>query len=747
MSGKTTKKEELAKIDVRILRSIFWKDGFGIFEVELLDSKKETADTWISNTDTSIIKGNFDRQYHYGEEYWMFGTEVTHPKYGLQYDVKFVQAKFDTPERIKSFMYTMVAPAIADQLLKKYEGQDIMQLILDNQVDYSDIKGMGDYRFNALREKVIENQEMKDLIIGLSQYGITPNQMKKIAMKFGARAIQAIEENPYVLCKIHGIGFMKADEVAKTMGFATDSPFRIREAIRYVLIEAQGEGNSWLSVREVTMKTMELLGLRADYIEPEFEQIEDVVVHNNRVAMLNVYNAEKYVAERLVEINKKVNQKLKNFDMDAFIVSMEENRELLPNGFTDEQKSLFYNLKKFGVNFLIGYAGTGKSFMIQFVLKILDKLHMSCLLCAPTGKASAVLKAYTNRDTSTIHRAFKIFGKDDGDPGEAKTGVYDDVVEFDESSMNGIITLAMALKGIKNNDAILLFSGDDFQLLSVEVGNFLHDSIKSGIFGITKLTKVFRQKDGGILDAATKVRLGERFVENGFNSKREYGKDMLLHCCDPEHTDKGVLFYYKKALNDGYSPEDILVLSPTKKGPKGTKALNNTIQELVNSQDGFKKEVALGKETIFREGDRVINIQNNYKALNVFEEETTIFNGDMGVIEQIDTESRKVIINYEGDAGRVITPFDSMNTVIHAWAMTIHKSQGSSAKVVILLVDYSHQFQLNANLIYTGITRTKEFLYLLGQSDIINRSMKKNLSVERNSFLYDFLLEESQRVA
>jgi RecD/TraA family predicted helicase len=747
VSGKTTKKDDLVKLDTQVIRYVWGKDDFAIYEVELLDSKNDKASSWISNTETVYIKGNFDRKFHYGESYIMYGTEVTHPKYGLQYDVKFVQAKFDTPERIKSFIYTMVAPAIADQLLKKYEGQDVMQLIIDNQVDYSDIKGMGDYRFNALREKVIENQEMKDLIIGLSQYGITPNQMKKIAMKFGARAIQAIEENPYVLCKIHGIGFMKADEVAKTMGFATDSPFRVREAIRYVLIESQGEGNSWLSMREVTQKTMELLGLRADYIEPEFENIEDVVVYDNRVAMLNVYNAEKYVAERLVEMNKKVNQKLKNFDMDAFIISMEEDKTLLPYGFTDEQKSFFYNVKNHGVNFLIGNAGCGKTFMMQFLLKILDKMHMTYLLCSPTGKASQVLKMYTNRDTSTIHRAFKIFGKDDGDPGEAKVGVYDDNVDFDESSMIGVITLAMALKGIKNENTMVLFIGDDFQLPSVEVGNFLHDAIKSGIFGVTKLTKVFRQKDGGILDAATKVRLGERFVENGFIGKREYGKDMLLHCCDPEHTDKGVIHYYKKALSDGYAPEDILVLSPTKKGPKGTKALNNAIQMLVNPQDGFKKEVALGKETIFREGDRVINIQNNYKALNVFEEETTIFNGDMGVIEQIDVENRKVIINYEGDAGRVITPFDSMNTVIHAWALTIHKSQGSGFKVVILLIDYSHQFQLNANLIYTGMTRAKEYMYVLGQADIINRAMKKNLSVGRNSFLCEFLLEESQRVA
>jgi exodeoxyribonuclease V alpha subunit len=285
----------------------------------------------------------------------------------------------------------------------------------------------------------------------------------------------------------------------------------------------------------------------------------------------------------------------------------------------------------------------------------------------------------------------------------------------------------------------LIFIGDDFQLPSVEVGNFLHDSINSGVFKITKLTKVFRQKDGGILDTATKIRLGEQYVDSNFDGVQEFGKDMTLHCCDPAHTADGAIYYYKKALKNGYSPEDIVVLSPTKKGPKGTRYLNGKIQEIVNPKVSGKNELAHGMDTVFREGDMVLNTQNNYEALNIFDEQVTIVNGEHGVIKKIDLEKKQAIIDYGDEAGEVITPFSSLDAVIHSYAMTIHKVQGSGFKIVILLIDHSHQFQLNANLIYTGKTRAKEHLYVIGQANIINRSAKKNVSMERNSFLKEFL--------
>jgi exodeoxyribonuclease V alpha subunit len=419
----------LTKLDVRIISGYYKPEtGWGFFDVELLNSKNNNQEnSWAASAESAKITGEFERKYFRGEEFYMYGVYADHPKFGPQWQVKFVQAKFDTPDRIKSFLYQCAAKGVIDQLVNKYKDQDIVKLIMDNNVDYSDIKGMGDHRFTALREKIIENEQMKDVIIGLSQYGITPNQMKKICAKFGARAVQAIEENPYNLCKIKGIGFQKADDIAKNMGFDMDSPFRIQEGIRYILIEAMGEGHSWLSSSELLRKGMEILSVKDTLIDEQLDKIEDVIDHEGKYALMKVYKAEKYIAERLKEMN--VAGEPLDFDVEAFIVEQEANTELLPNGFTDEQKQFFYNIRDYGVNFLIGNAGCGKTFMLQFAIAIFEKLNLQYQLVAPTGKAAKVLSGYAKRLASTIHRAFKIFGKEDDDA-QAKFFVYDDEIVF-----------------------------------------------------------------------------------------------------------------------------------------------------------------------------------------------------------------------------------------------------------------------------------------------------------------------------
>jgi exodeoxyribonuclease-5/exodeoxyribonuclease V alpha subunit len=774
-SKPTTNVNDLTRIHVRILRNTFWNQDnlYGIYKVEIMGSK--AGEDGIEAIEESTITGNFEKKFFYGEEYIMYAKETVHPRYGRQYAVSLVQHLVDTPDRIKSFLLQCCnSQPIVDQLLKKYGGEDLVQRIVDNNVDYSDIKGMKDARFHAMRDKVLENQHMKDIIIGLSKFGITPLQMKRLVERFGAAAIAKIEENPYHLCKIKGIGFARADEVAKAMGFDLESPFRIRECIRFILLEAQSDGQSWLSRESVVAKAQELLEIRPELISSEInntedkvegESIEDVVVIENRVAMLNVYLAELNLSKWLKERNENV--KALNIDVEAFLDEMEKTENIT---FTDEQKQFFYNLKDFGVNFLIGYAGCGKSFLLKFALKIFDRLGMSVLLCAPTGKAAKVMEDYTGRKASTLHRAFGLFGKtEEEEVGEASKACQDDVIVCDEASMNGVLMLSKAIKGIGNHNARIIFIGDDAQLPSVEVGRFLGDCIESGVFHITKLTKVFRQQEGGVLDAATKVRLGQSFVENDFDGKRIYGtqKDMILHCVEPEKVAQKVVDYYSSVLSipvwemegdepkldaEGkkihkrdehgnfvykYTVDDVMVLTPQKTTDKGTRAINSAIQSLVNPPNTYKEEVSFGKDVIFREGDRIINRQNNYKAENALGEEVVVFNGEMGTIIKIDKEARKIHIDYGFDT--ILTSFDALDTILHAYCLTIHKSQGSGFKVVILVIDHSHQFMLNRNLIYTGITRTKQNLVIVGQSMIINRSLKKNSTVTRNSFLKDFL--------
>lgn len=719
---------ELLKLDVRIVSSIYINGDFGIYTAQLLNAKEVAEDkNFIDREEEITLSGNFDRRFYYGEEYIMYGVKHIHPRFGLQYKVQMVQTKFDTPDRIKAFLKGFCADNIVNQLLDKY-GAEVINRILDDTLDYSDIKGMGEVRFKSLQDKVKENEYMKDIIINLSDYGITPNQMKKIVRKFGANAISKIQENPYILCEVHGIGFLKADEIAERMGYDMQSPNRIDEAVKYVIGEMQKSGNAWVHRGDLTDKVCDLTVIGADKIDARiYEGIHGVFVKDSYKVTLQVtFEAEQYIADRLREMLD-MSEEL-DIDVDAFL--KEELGDELT--LTEEQMSFFHNLKKYNVNFLVGYAGCGKSFLQKIALSMAQKLGIhTTLLLAPTGKAAKVMETYTGRKAYTIHRALGI-----GMDFEQVREVWDELILVDESSMADVYVLSKLCQALKNPKARIIFIGDDFQIPSVGVGAFLYDCIQSGTFPVTKLTRVFRQAEGGVLDVATKIRMKERFISDTFTGKKQFGKDMLLHCCNSPSIEKGYKYYYEKAL-EKFSVDEIIILTPTKKGALGTERINAEIQQIVNPASPMKKEVKFGQSIVYREGDRVINIKNNYGALNLVDEPVVVVNGDMGVIVEVNNEKMHIVVDYGFDHIKV--PFNALDTILHAYAMTIHKSQGSGFPCVIVIADKAHKWQLNANLLYTAITRTQKYLCMLTQADVINSSMSKNVNLQRNTFLQELL--------
>lgn len=663
ITAKKPNTNDMIKLDVRIIAPIFVKPDWGVYEVEVLNSNEVYNNSFDYILEHAYITGNFEKKFFFNEEYIMYGVKTHHPKYGEQFRIFVVNDKIDTPERVRAFLLQFCAESIVNQLIDKYGGE-VLQRILNNEIDYSDIKGMGDYRFQALQDKVKENEYMKDIIYHLGKYSITPLQMKKIVKKFGANAIDKINDNPYCLCQISGITFPKADDIAQQMGYDMASPNRICECIKYLIGEEEKNGHTWIDKKHLMNEVSTMLSLKLSLINEAFNHLneDEVLVFDNKVCLTKTYIAEKIICERLMQIAS-VNEPI-TIDIDAFLEEKEKEYGIT---LTEEQRNFFYSFQQNNVNILVGYAGTGKSQMQKFVIELLDRLQMSYCLLAPTGKASKVMEQYTNRPTFTIHRKLGLFS---GDDQNEFNSIFDDVVIVDECSMVDVHVCSKLLQALDNPNVRLLLIGDDFQIPSVGVGNFFHDIIESNALPVSKLTQVFRQKEGGILDIATKVRLKEGFIQNDYVGQKYFGKDAIIHCVSSAYMADGYIYYYKNAL-EKYSPDEIIILSPTKKGKLGTHEINKTIQALVNPSSPDKVEVEYGKDTIFREGDRVINIKNNYHALTVYDKETVVYNGDMGIITKIDLEHQFVLIDYGFSV--VKTYFTNMDTFIHSYALTFHK--------------------------------------------------------------------------
>jgi RecD/TraA family predicted helicase len=345
---------------------------------------------------------------------------------------------------------------------------------------------------------------------------------------------------------------------------------------------------------------------------------------------------------------------------------------------------------------------------------------------------------YTGKQAQTIHRKVGVFGEDE----DGSKVINEDVIIIDEASMCDVFILQKFFTALVNQNARILFVGDDFQLPSVGVGNFLYDTIHSCQIKISKLKKVFRQAEGGILNVATDTREGKSFLNDTDEGRKVFGKDCVFWLVDSAYIRDGVLANYKKVINSGrWTQDDVVILTPTNKGKLGTVELNKDIQKIANPASASKKEKAVGAkgfETIFRVGDAVMNVVNTYGIETVDGGEADIFNGDTGKIVDIDEAEKVFIVDIDGI--HVKMKFGTILTnLVHAWVTTIHKSQGSQYKVVIVIADKSMMYQLNANLLYTGFSRAKEYMLVLTQPSTVNKAMKKHANMERRSFLQELL--------
>ncbi|MGM7720525.1 AAA family ATPase [Metabacillus sp. Hm71] len=636
------------------------------------------------------------------------------------------------------YLNQIVAPRYVDAIYEVYPNQDVISLIVNNQIDVDKIKGVGKKIINRIKNKVEENVEYREAMEFLGQYDINPNFIIKLVKHYNSSklVVQKVKECPYNLLAVRGIGFKKADDVAMKMKYPRDSKERIVAAIEHLVEENEKEGHTYIKQDRLIEEAYQLLGISHALITEQIYETDSIGIYGDSVAVKKTYLAEKNVANILKQMVKDSTEL--NFDVEKFIARQEKENNMK---LTDQQKQFFYNIKKYNVNLLVGFAGCGKSALQKLVIALLEELGMKYLLLAPTGKASRVLAEYTNRKTMTVHKAIlKGSDKEENEENEDDNNYFEeDYVIVDEASMVDVKLASQLLDRINPEKTRILFVGDSFQIPSVNCGLFLHDCIESKVIPTTMLDIVFRQKEGGILDIMTKIRLKEKFIKNDEWGIIKYGDNCIIASVPQDRMEGGYKYYYNELLKK-YKPEDIMVLSPQKKGNLGTVAINENLQAIINPESDSKEEIRHGKdpEFIYRENDYVMNTVNTYGILNEQDRGIDIVNGETGYIEKIDKENKEVLLDLDYD--KVPLEFKQLRQLLHAWCITLHKSQGSGSKAVIMVVDKAHKFQLNANLIYTGGTRSKDLLVIISQGETLNFAMRKNANLQRNTYLKDMLM-------
>lgn len=703
--------------------------------------KKDYSKIEYNKYGNFTVSGDNMPELKIGNSYDVVIEKDSKSKYPSSYKiVKFGEIKIATVEEqwlyLKAIVTDLQYIAISNQY--REQSDSIIDIIRDGRFRFQDVTGFGETTYMLLRNKVDSNIELSTALAFFSQYGVTARSIASIVHEYGSaeNAINKVKSNPYRLLKMTGFGFKKVDEIALNMGIEKDSPYRIESCFSHLIEEELNNGNTWINEKTMIDKSTSLLEIdRVNVEDVLFGELKDITSSDKRYTLKSVYQTELHIAKEIIRRNYSKSESDKSDIVDVAIKVFEDKNNL---SITEEQRNFLNEFEDSNVSFLIGNAGSGKSLIQKMLIEYAKVTNKSVLLLAPTGRASKVLSRYTGRQAYTIHKRLT-----------RKDKIREDIVIVDEASMCDIFIVKQLLESIENDNTKVVFIGDDAQIPSVGAGNFLYDCINSGVVKVNKLTKVFRQKEGGILDVATKARQGERFINSGYVGRRVFGKNCVLESTFSGLKEK-ISGTYKKLYNSQkWAPEDIVILTPTNKGELGTISINKEIQSLINPPSPMKSEHVFGEITL-REGDLIMNSVNTY-GIDMWEnssdygmtepKETDVFNGETGRIVNVNNDEGYVLVEIDDNTLKYDFK-DAINTLRHAWCVTTYKAQGSQYKIVIALADKSSTYQLNANLLYTGFSRATEYMLILGQSKTLNIALGKFENLERKCFLQELLQKE-----
>lgn len=686
-----------------------------------------------------------------GDRLTVWGEWKHNPKYGRQFSVE--EYEKELPANAMAILRYLSSGAIkgvgkktAEKIVNEF-GDNTLDVMENHPEWLSDIPGMSRKKAKAICEEFKEKAGIRSAMIFFREYFGAALTIK-IYKRWGAAAIDVAKANPYRLCEeIDGIGFEKSDSMARKLGMERNSAARLSAGILYVLTTVGAQnGNTCLPRDILVREAAKILDADADCVEGCVEGMLGMgKLKNYRldgkefIFDRNSDYCEKFIALKITLLDK-VCPRVDISDINAFIAKEEARSGMT---YATLQKKAILAALEGGVMVLTGGPGTGKTTIVKALLGIFDSMGMKVALAAPTGRAAKRLSESTSHDARTIHRLLEYeFGSDDGETGFRRNEtdlLEDEVIIIDEASMIDNSLMCALLKAIKPGARLILI-GDADQLPSVGAGNILSDIIRSERFSTVRLNEIFRQAEESlIITNAHAINRGEmpniRVKNNDFfymprSSDREISSTVVELC--------------KTRLPRAYGEmgESAQVISPSRKGEAGCEHLNILLKDALNPGNKYKKEFKY-RDVVFREGDRVMQIKNNYEIEWWREDGSTgmgVFNGDCGIIEKINVEESYLEISFDDKTVRYDTT--SIDELEHSYAITVHKSQGSEYPIVIIPLYRAAPMLLTRNLFYTAVTRAQKMVILVGYEDVIERMVKNNSFTERYTCLVNRLINQ-----
>ncbi len=683
-----------------------------------------------------------------GETVVLTGTWTFHKEFGKQFSFQTYEKTL--PEEVDGILQYLssgtikgVGPVTALKIVNRF-GKDTFDVLENHPEWLEDISGITRKKAGLICESFRQQSDVRGVMMFCKDFMGT-GEVTRIYKRLGSGAVGIIRDNPYILCdEDYGIPFDRVDAFARTLDFVQDSPYRILSGLRYVLSQnGASAGHTCLPYDVLAKEGATVLGLDEELI---FDSINEFVSLSELSSYLidgviyimkpEVYDDEEYIARRIEELDRQAPKFAKN-DIELFLSALEANIGI---SYARLQKDAIYEALTNGVMILTGGPGTGKTTVIKALVSIFDKINQKYVLCAPTGRASKRMSEATSTEAKTVHRMLDMerssnfsvrFGRNEKNP------LDENVVIVDEASMMDLMLTGALFRALKRGSRLILI-GDIDQLPSVGAGNVFSDLINSGKITTVRLTEIFRQsKESLIITNAHKINNGEAPImsstDNDFFFVRRESEREIAETVASLVMQRLPRTYGKSIVGN------IQVITPSKKGAGGVETLNGVLQAKMNPPAQFKKEKASHGVT-FREGDKVMQTVNNYDVewTRGSQEGSGIFNGDIGVIESINLQGAEMKIRFDD---RLVTyPFDMLDELELAYAITVHKSQGSEYPVVIIPMYYCAPQLMSRNLFYTAVTRAKRMVILVGRTDIVYKMVENNREVKRYTTLLDRIM-------
>ena len=719
----------LSSLRGTIERITFYNEENGYMVARFLPEGKENVVTVVGNMMGASV----------GESLLLQGVWLNHPQHGRQFEIKHFSLQLPaTIEGLRKYLGSGlikgIGPVTAERIVKHF-GLDTLEVIEKNVSRLHEVEGVGRKRVEIIERGWAEQKQIKEVMLFLQSHGVSTALAVRIYKAYGDGALHVVQKEPYRLARdIFGIGFLTADKIAQAIGIQPDDPARIEAGVRHVLSQFSDDGHVFARRTDLVRSAAIILGAAENLIEEAIERLakaEELFVEveappdktGAAVYLMPFYRAEIGVSNRLKQIKASGQSRLAEFRAVEWPVAFEWIAGKNKIALTTKQQDAIKTALTEKISILTGGPGTGKTTTVRALIQLLKAKRRTFKLAAPTGRAAKRLSEATGESAQTLHRLLEFkpfegnkFLRDRDNPLDA------DLIIVDELSMIDLLLMNALLKAIDITSHVL-FIGDPDQLPSVGAGNVLKDLIASQFIPVTALDVIFRQsEDSLIIENAHRINRGQMPLFS-----KTANDFFLFPETEPEHAALRVVELIKTRVPQKFGLDridDIQVLSPMHRGLAGVGELNRLLQDALNPAEPGKKEWRHGSR-IFRVGDKVLQTRNNYNKL--------VFNGDLGRVVELDAEEQRIVIDFDGE--RVEYEFGELDELVHAFAMSVHKAQGSEYRAVVIPILTQHYMLLQRNLLYTAITRAKQLVVLVGTQKAIAIAVKNDKVAQRNSRL------------